>query len=205
MKNQKYISKLKSFFYDDIKDIKDISILEFGVREGNSTNFFLDICKKNNGKLYSVDIDDCSNLFNNKNWKFIHCSDDNFDKVIKESQNNFDLIFIDSYHEAQHVKKLIYYYFNFLKNGGMIIIDDISWIPYSKNQYRDHFHSEISNRETFFEILNIYSNNLNNIKINFSFEDSGLAKIIKLQNQPLDYGNPIKTRELSLKNILKKS
>ena len=40
MNNHRYISKLKSFFYEDIKNIKNISILEFGVREGNSTNFF---------------------------------------------------------------------------------------------------------------------------------------------------------------------
>ena len=78
MNNKNYITKLKSFFYQDIKDLENIKILEFGVREGNSTKFFLELCDKNNGKLYSVDINDCSHLFSTKNWKFIHCADDNF-------------------------------------------------------------------------------------------------------------------------------
>jgi predicted O-methyltransferase YrrM len=204
MNNHRYISKLKSFFYEDIKNIKNISILEFGVREGNSTNFFLDICDKNNGKLYSVDINDCSNLFKKDNWKFIHCSDDNYEKVIRESQASFDLILIDSFHDPDHVKKLIFHYFNHLKKDGMIIIDDISWIPYCKNNFRDHFHTEIINRNTFSEILNILSNNKELMKVYFSFEESGLAKIIKLDNEPLKHGPTIKSREYSIKNIIKR-
>ena len=128
-----------------------------------------------------------SHLFKKDNWKFIHCSDDDYDKVIKESQKNFDLILIDSFHNPQHVKKLIYHYFDYLKKGGIIIIDDISWIPYSKGNYRDHPHTEIINRDTFSEILNIISNNKELIKVYFSFEDSGLAKIVKLENQPLKH------------------
>lgn len=204
MNNHKYISKLKSFFYEDIKNIQNISILEFGVRDGNSTVFFLDICDANNGKLYSVDINNYSHLFKKDNWKFIHCSDDDYDKVIKESQKNFDLILIDSFHNPQHVKKLIYHYFDYLKKGGIIIIDDISWIPYSKGNYRDHPHTEIINRDTFSEILNIISNNKELIKVYFSFEDSGLAKIVKLENQPLKHGPKIKSREYSIKNIIKR-
>ncbi len=204
MKNSKYISKLRSFFYEDIKDLKNIKILEFGVREGNSTSFFLELCDKNNGKLYSVDIDDYSNLFVNQNWKFIHCADDNFSKVVEQSGKEFDLIFIDSFHEPKHVKKLIYHYFQFLKKGGLMVVDDISWIPYSKNNYRDHFHTEIINRETFNEILNILFNNKEIIDIHFSFNESGLAKIIKQKNEPLKHGNNIIDRSFSVKNMIKK-
>ena len=152
MNNLKYIEKLRSFFYEDIKNTKNIKILEFGVREGNSTKFFLELCEKNNGKLYSVDIDDYSKLFNDNNWKFINTSDDNFDKVIKEAGNQFDLIFIDSFHNPQHVKKLILFYFYYLKKNGLMIIDDISWVPYCKNNYRDHPHTEFIKRETFLKI-----------------------------------------------------
>ena len=71
-------NKVSNFIYEDIKDIKNPQILEFGVRAGHSTKFFLDLCKKNNGKCISVDIDDYSNLFNDENWTFIHSKDDNF-------------------------------------------------------------------------------------------------------------------------------
>lgn len=204
MKNSKYISKLRSFFYEDIKDLKNIKILEFGVRGGNSTSFFLELCDKNNGKLYSVDINDYSNLFVNQNWKFIHCADDNFSKVVEQSGKEFDLIFIDSFHDPKHVKKLIYHYFQFLKKGGLMVVDDISWIPYSKNNYRDHFHTEIINRETFNEILNILFNNKEIIDIHFSFNESGLAKIIKQKNETLKHGNNIIDRSFSVKNMIKK-
>ena len=179
MNNLKYINKLKSFFFEEIKNIKNIKILEFGVREGNSTKFFLELCDKNNGKLYSVDINDYSQLFKNDNWKFIHSSDDDFEKVIGESEKEFDLIFIDSFHNPDHVKKLILYYFNFLKKDGLLIIDDISWVPYCKNNYRDHFHTEIVNRDTFIEILKLIPNNHKIFNAYFSFEDSGLAKLKK--------------------------
>jgi len=202
--NNKYISKLRSFFYEDIKDLKNIKILEFGVREGNSTSFFLELCDKNNGRLYSVDINDCSHLFVNQKWKFIHCADDNFRKVISESDKEFDLIFIDSFHDPDHVKKLIYYYFQFLKKGGIMVVDDVSWIPYSKNNYRDHFHTEIINRDTFNEILNILFNNKEVIDVHFSFNESGLAKIIKQKNEILKHGKNITDRSFSFKNIIKK-
>ena len=41
-----YIRKLNNFMLDEIKDIKNIKILEFGVRKGISTKLFLDCVKK---------------------------------------------------------------------------------------------------------------------------------------------------------------
>ena len=204
MDNLKYINKLKSFFYEEIKNIKNIKILEFGVRKGNSTKFFLDLCNKNNGKLYSVDIDDYSKLFQSDKWKFIHSADDNFNKVISQSDKEFDLIFIDSFHNPHHVKKLILYYFNFLKKDGILIIDDISWVPYCKNNYRNHLHTEIINRDTFNEILSLIPNNHENFKVYFSFEDSGLAKLKKLSNEKIKDSFKLKNRSYSIKNIIKK-
>ena len=51
---------------NDIKNITKPVILEFGVRQGISTQEFIKICEKNDGHLYSIDIDDCSNIY----WKF---------------------------------------------------------------------------------------------------------------------------------------
>ena len=114
-----------------IKDIKDLQILELGVAKGISTKMFLEICDKNNGNLLSVDIDDCSNVSNNSRWKFIHSSDDEFELINSKIQKPLDLIFIDSLHEANHVKKVFFNYYNFMKVGGICVIDDISWIPYT--------------------------------------------------------------------------
>ena len=95
------------FFYKKIKNIKNIKILELGVDEGHSTSLFLKLIEQNKGNLISVDIKDSSHLFVNPNWKFIHSSDHNFEDINKEVQKlgELDLILIDSFHEAMHVKK----------------------------------------------------------------------------------------------------
>ena len=46
-----YDYKIKNFLEEQIKDIKNPIILEFGVKEGRSTKMFLDLCEKNDGKF----------------------------------------------------------------------------------------------------------------------------------------------------------
>ena len=196
------------FIYKEIDKIKNIKILELGVRSGISTSLFLKLCEENNGKLISVDIDDCSHLFHNEKWKFIHDRDDNFDKINREIANigQLDLIYIDSFHEPNHVKKIIYNYFKFLKNGGYIFIDDISWLPYAKSSYRENSWNYEINIKTFKKILEIKFSNDDKIDIEFSFENSGTAKISKKSNDQLieprkiTQSKPIKS---FIKNIFK--
>jgi len=123
-------------FVDSIKNIPKIQMLELGVKTGVSTKKFIELCNTNDGFLTSIDIDDCSNVIKSDKWKFIHSSDDNFEKINKIINTNLDFIFIDSLHEANHVEKVFYNYYSFLKKGGICVIDDVSWLPYSKNQYR---------------------------------------------------------------------
>ena len=136
-----------------VKHIKNIQILELGVRRGVSTKKFIQLCEENEGFLTSVDINDCSDVIKNTRWKFIHSSDDNFDLVDKSITKSLDLIFIDSLHEPNHVKKVFFHYYRFLRKEGICVIDDVSWLPYSKNQYRDNEFSEYINKSTFNKIL----------------------------------------------------
>ena len=72
---------------------------------------FFQICKANNGKLFSVDIKDCSKILNDSNWNFLKSRDDNFEYINSKLPEKIDVLFIDSLHEANHVKKLIYGYY----------------------------------------------------------------------------------------------
>ena len=164
-----YSLKLDNSLIPIISSINSPIILELGVENGRSTKKFLEICSKKNGKVYSVDIDDCSNVSNDKNWKFIKSRDDNFDYIKSNIPNKIDVLFIDSLHEASHVEKLIYNYYPIINVGGYIFIDDISHIPYLKNKERNNFYCEINNKETFQKILSIYSKNLEQFDLNFSF------------------------------------
>ena len=186
-----------------VEKIQFPRILELGVQKGNSTKMFLELCDKNDGYLMSVDIDDCSYVANNKRWEFIHSSDDNFNLINNKIKEKLDLVFIDSYHEPNHIKKIFYNYFKYLKIDGVCIIDDISWIPYSKFNICDNDFIERINKLTFEKILNIYNSNTENFNLDFRFVGSGLALITKLKNE-LCEEKKIINRSYTIKNLLKK-
>ena len=198
-----FTNKIKKIIIPRIKNIKNPKILEFGVQKGRSTIEFLKYCEKNDGHLYSFDIEDCSKVSQSKNWSFHQSRDDNFEFIKKIIPENIDLIFLDTIHEADHVKKIFYEYFDRLKINGFFIIDDISHLPYTKTNIRDNFYCEINNKETFDKILEIYNNNQDNFDLEFSFISSGLAIITKKQND-INKIKPIILRENRIKNILKK-
>ncbi len=198
-----YENKIESFLIDQVKHIKKPIILELGVKEGRSTKMFLELCKKNDGKLFSIDRDDYSNLFNSLNWYFIKSNDDAFDFLKNKLPEKFDIIYLDTTHEADHVEKIFYSYFKKLNVNGFFFIDDISWLPYLKTASRNNFYCEINNKETFERLLSIYQENKENFDIEFSFISSGICKILKKKNE-LNSKKKIVTREISFKNILKK-
>ncbi len=199
-----YYRKLIEFVVPEIKGIKNLDILEFGVRKGISTSIFIDICKNNNGRLFSNDVDDYKSLYNDEVWKFIHCRDDNYSEIEKYIPKKLDLIYLDSYHEPNHVEKIFRYYYPKIKNGGFYIIDDICWLPYVKNNYRDNFGCEMANLETYQRLLEIYYKNSENFDLEFSFVGSGLAKIKKKNDNNLNSSVKIPSRYYSFKNMIKK-
>ena len=196
--------KLESELIPKIKEIRNIKILELGVQKGRSTLKFLDICKKNNGKLFSVDVDDCSNVTDDTNWTFIKSRDDNFLVIKNIIKEKIDVLFIDTIHEAKHVFKIIEGYYDIIKKDGYIFIDDISHLPYLIDSSRNNFYCEINNKETFKKIIEIYKSNTSNFDLSFSFIASGLAIIQKKNDNNLNKVVPIKERDFSFKNLYKK-
>ena len=192
-----------NYIIEKIKHIKKIQILELGVNKGISTNKFIKLCELNDGFLTSIDIDDCSGVAKSNKWNFIHSSDDNFELIDNTIPNEIDFLFIDSFHEPNHVQKVFYHYYNFLREGGICIIDDISWVPYAKNEYRDNSHNEYTNRLTFQKILEIYNQNKDKFSLEFFFEGSGLAIITKNKDN-LKKPRKIFSREFSIKNLARR-
>ncbi len=201
----KYFEKEKlEIIKNKISDIKNINVLELGVQNGNSTNMFLEICNQNDGYLTSIDIKDCSSVSTDKRWKFILSSDDNFELVEKFIANKqFDVLFIDSYHEPNHVKKVFFHYFKFLKKDALIFIDDVMWLPYIKNGVKDNDFIERINRLTFDKLLEIFNNNVENLTLDINFSGSGLATLKKI-GEKLNKEKKIKNRLFSIKNLIKK-
>lgn len=198
-----YEYKLNNHLFPLIEKINNPIILELGVQSGRSTKRFLDICMKNNGKLYSIDIDDCSEVSKDPNWSFFKTRDDNFEFIKSKIPKKIDVLFIDTLHEAKHVEKIIYGYYDLIKVGGYIFIDDISHLPYLNENSKNNFYCEINNKETFQKILEIYYYNQSKFDLNFSFISSGLA-VLKKKDNFLETIKKLKTRETSFKNLIRK-
>lgn len=200
MKFQKNLKRLK-ILKKIISKGKNLSILELGVFNGESTRIFL---KSPNVKnLVSVDIYDCSKVSKSKKWKFLKTRDDNFKYINKFLKKKIDIVFIDSYHEPEHIEKLIYYYFKKIRIDGKILIDDVSWLQHVQKAPLDNDFTEIINRLTFKKIIEIYFTNQENFNLKIDFSDSGLAIITKINNK-LFVSKKIKDRSFNFKNILKR-
>ena len=203
-KDTHFKEKFFDYIYNDLLSIDKPNILEFGVHAGFSTSLFLDICKMNDGKLFSVDVNDYSKAFEDKNWKFILSRDDNFELIEKKIPLKVDVILIDTIHKPRHVEKIFYHYYSKLEKNGYIIIDDISWLYYVSKGPRDNFFREVNNRETFYKLIEIYNMNKDNISLEFNFSHSGVCKIKKKNNNSLNKPVKIKSREFTIMNLFKK-
>lgn len=160
-------------------------ILEFGVERGFSTKKFINFAEKNNAKIFSVDINDCSQVSNSKNWQFLQSDDLNINYVIENfgeiEKTGVDLIYIDSYHEDKHVQKLLSLYFKYVKKNGVIFVDDVDSIPFRKK--KDIWNSIVYDL-TIDAVKEFYYNNTEfcSLKILFDQNENGLAVIHKKNN-----------------------
>ena len=196
--------KIKSLIENTFikNNLKKIKILEFGVDKGISTSLFLKYCEKTNSKLFSIDIIDYSKLFKNARWKFLKSRDDDKTNVNKFINSPVDVIFLDTEHTAKHVENIFYMYFDKLKINGLFIIDDISWLPYVKDAWRNNEWIENNNKKTFYKLIEIYNSNQKNITISFQFDHSGLA-IVQKKRSELKKPVSIKSRRFGIRNILR--
>ena len=169
---------------------KNPIILEFGVERGTSTKSFVWLAEKLNGKVFSVDIDDCSSVSNSINWKFLKSDDLKIyhvlNKFVEIKENGADLIYIDSYHENFHVIKLLNLYFEYVKKNGAIFIDDIDNVSYRKR------YSVKKNWPAFWQCIvydltsdavkEFYYNNMEQVYYTKYYGENGLGKFYKLSD-----------------------
>ena len=188
-----YISKLEYF--------KDPIILELGVNRGGSTKKFLKHVNQFGGKLFSIDIKDCSQIFdeakyNNidlSNWKFLKSNDLNIEYIINKFPKlkyGIDILFIDSYHDETHVKKILEKWFIYVNKNGYIFFDDTESVLYRKS--KNYFLSIINDALNEL-VYKLYCNNIDQLEYIKYFKGSGMSEFKKLSElgSNLNFSNKI--------------
>ena len=72
------------------------------------------------------------------------------------------------------------------------------------NQGKWYHYEQRKNHETFHKILDIYNNNTNNFDLTFNFKSSGMAKILKKNDENLFVSKKIIIRQFTFKNLIRK-
>lgn len=174
-----------TIMHDTVIEKKLKIIVECGVDRGASTCAFLEALKKINGKLYSFDIKDCSNLFDDKNWNFFQTNDVNLSKIINkfsEIKKGIDLLYIDSYHEPSHVRKILNLYYPFINVNGYIFIDDTSSYPFRKlNILTDSINSDLCKEE----VEEFFYSNFDAFEFKYNGGENGLSILKKIKDNKL--------------------
>ena len=96
------------------------NILETGVREGTVTQALLKAAKVTQAKVTSVDIENRSYL-NYPDWNFVQSESIQFLENCKEV---YDLIYIDDWHEYNHVKKQLELIDKLTTNSSIVLLHD---------------------------------------------------------------------------------
>jgi hypothetical protein len=162
---------------------KDPVVLEFGVERGSSTKVFTWLAEQINGKVYSIDINDCSQVTSSKKWNFFQSDDLKVENILEKfpeiKDQGVDMIYIDSYHENHHVQKLLNIWFKYVKKEGAIFIDDVD--SYKFRNKKDIWNSIVYDL-TDDAIKDFYYSNIKNIFYTRYYGENGLAKLVKYSN-----------------------
>ena len=93
------ITEKNDYIKEKLKFFKNPIILELGVNRGGSTKIFLNYVEQNNGKVFSIDIKDCSNVSNSKKWSFLISDDLDYNYITTKFPeiliNGIDILFVD--------------------------------------------------------------------------------------------------------------
>lgn len=162
-----------------------ITILELGTRDGVSTSVFLRACEERGGVVVSVDIADCSSVSDSNNWQFVQSDSTDISKIVAAApilRDGIDILLIDSLHRAGHVEKELFGWFEFLKEDGIAIFDDIDPFVYRQGQRKDNVFNEVVWQDIQDFVNAVFRANENSLSLSMHFGSTGLAVLRKRED-----------------------
>ena len=186
----KRITEKNDYIKEKLKFFENPIILELGVNRGGSTKFFLNYVEQNNGKVFSIDIKDCSNVSNSKKWSFLISNDLDYNYITSKFpeilNKGIDILFVDSYHEASHVKLLLEKWSTLLNKNGIIFFDDTESLPY---RLKKNFTLSVVNDEIDKIVKNFYYSNYDQYFYTKHYVGAGLSYLEKKSEKGVQLSN----------------
>ena len=120
------------------------NIFEIGVRGGISTAALLVGATFHDGHLWSVDIDDCSQLYDIPAWTFIRGnSSRDSERILSQLPPVLDVLFIDSDHSLEMTRRELQLYAPRVKKGGVILAHDTDLAGAGVRQALDEYAQQL--------------------------------------------------------------
>lgn len=112
------------------------NIIELGTRSGVSTVAFLAGCERRGGRVWSVDIDDCSHLYTGHPlWQFIQSDSRDVPHIKRQiigddiNEPFINTLLVDTLHTYNHVAQELEAWADYVVPGGYILIHDPETFP----------------------------------------------------------------------------
>jgi len=120
-----------NILHEHISGKKDSVFVDLGVRDGFSSAVLAMNSKKNNNKVYGVDVNFSnfrSEFVEGENYLQLEGDSSTIGKYVDiEELNEIDFLFVDSLHVREQVLCELYYWFPKLKEGGTVAFHDSHW------------------------------------------------------------------------------
>jgi cephalosporin hydroxylase len=132
---------LKRLFAGSVS-IEPETIVELGVRGGESTYVFERVAQISQADLVSVDIDDCSDISDYQDWHFVQSDDIKFAAQFKNwcddngVDDDIDILFIDTSHLYEHTVDEIENWFPHLSDRAIVFFHDTNLSDYYRREDR---------------------------------------------------------------------
>lgn len=115
-----------------------VTVLELGVRSGNSTSAFLSAAEENGGHVWSMDTEPPgvpARWHDSHLWTFIQGDDMAGD--VPSSPFMYDIVFIDTSHHYEHTLAELRKYVPLVKPGGTVLLHDtlLAHVDYEPRPY----------------------------------------------------------------------
>lgn len=194
--------------YDLASGFEQPNILELGTQGGVSTTVFLQACQERNGRLTSVDINDCSSISDDKNFHFVQSNSTDASYILDQApqlRRGIDLLYVDTLHQRQHVHHELRSWWPWLKLGSIVIFDDIDPHVYRPGQLKDKVGIEINNEQIAALIEAIFRQDMDNLELAFTLGGSGKAVLRKFTPMGQDLPQVKHVRKRSgIRRVLRK-